>query len=293
MYYGRPACRSSLRFNEAQASAWRFSVSSWSVTSPWQRLWFIIQNTRRLPRYSPTSLQQLGSHIYPVKDMSTPPCTPGTWLVPRPGCEGRPADSGASPNVPSRGVEEPLLLVPFLLILVCLGVRVTVAEGPAAPLALAAARAVTEAVAGRIAASLRPPGRAPGPRPRLLLGLGSPRVAQHSAAQRAHGPRLPGFQGGYLGKSTSGSPADTVSRHGPAADAGLHPARVPTRPPSHAQPQPLQRTLPPPSSAPPAASIRAARQDRRTLATRFRNKARSGRRMRATSLRKRRGKGCA
>lgn len=75
------------------------------------------------------------------------------------------------------------MLVPFLLILVCLGVRVTVAEGPAAPLALAAARAVTEAVASRIAAGVRPPGRAPGPRPRLLLGLGSPRMAQHSAAQ--------------------------------------------------------------------------------------------------------------
>lgn len=183
MYYGRPTCWSSLRFNEAQASAWRFSVSSWSITSPWQRLWFIIQNTRRLPRYSPTSLHQVGSHVYPVKDMSAPTCTPGTWLVPWRGWEGRPTGSGASPNVPSRGVEEPLMLVPFLLILVCLGVRVTVAEGPAASLALAAARAVTEAVASRIAASVLPPGRAPCPRPRLLLGLGSPRMAQHSAAQ--------------------------------------------------------------------------------------------------------------
>lgn len=71
----------------------------------------------------------------------------------------------------------------------------TVTEGPTAPLALAAARAVTEAVAGRIAASLRPASRAPRPRTRLLVGSGSPRVAQHSTAQRAHGPRLPGTSG--------------------------------------------------------------------------------------------------
>lgn len=71
----------------------------------------------------------------------------------------------------------------------------TVAEGPTAPLALAAARAVTEAMARSVAASLWPAGRAPSPRTRLLLGSGSPRVAQHSAAQGAHGPQLPRTSG--------------------------------------------------------------------------------------------------
>ena len=175
-----------------------------AITSSWQRLRFIIQNTKRLPRRSPSALHRTGSYTYLVKDTSAlhrlgerrnPPSTPDARLVPCPGHWSRPTGVGASHHVPSRGVEEPLLLVHFLLILVRLGVGVTVAEGPAAPLALAAAGAVTEALAGRVATSLRPPGRAPSPGTRLLLSTGSPRLAQHSAAQRAHGLRLPGVSG--------------------------------------------------------------------------------------------------
>lgn len=92
----------------------------------------------------------------------------------------------------------------------------TVAEGPAAPLALAAARAVTEAVAGRIAASLRPASRAPRPRTRLLLGSGSSRVAQHSAAQRAHGPRLPRTSGSAP-QGAQRRPSPAMPRPSPAS----------------------------------------------------------------------------
>ena len=199
MYYEGPAGRPCLRFNEAQALAWRFSVSSWGCSTTLTASVVYKPEYRTSPQVLPIrpasdrlpGLPRQG-HVRSSQtgERRSPRSPPGTGLIPRPGRGSRPTGAGASPHVPSRGVEESLLLVPFLLILVCLGIGVTVAEGPAAPLALTAARTVTEAVGGRVATTLRPPGRAPSPRTRLLLGSGSPRVAQHSAAQRAHGSRL-------------------------------------------------------------------------------------------------------
>lgn len=180
-----------------------------AVTASGRRLWFVVPNPPRPPRptrRSPPARHRAGSHLCLVQ--GTPHPASAARLVARPGRGSRPTGAGASLHVPSRGVEEPLLLVPFLLLLIGLGFGVTVAEGPAAPLTLAAAGAVTEAVAGRVAASLRPPRRAPRPGTRFRLGPGSPRGAQHSAAQRAHGPRLPGMSRGALqGARRTRSPA--------------------------------------------------------------------------------------
>lgn len=205
----RAASRSRLRFNEARASAWRFRVSSRGHHSIRAASVVCSSEPQASPRRSP-----------PAWASGRLPPVPGQGHVaPRrrrpasqsPGPAARAAQQvGARPStyVPPRGVEEPLVLVPFLLLVIGLGFGVTVAEGAAAPLTLAAAGAVTEAVAGRVAACLRPPGRAPLPRTRFRLGSGSPRGAQHSAAQRAHGPRLPGISGGARqGAQRTRSPA--------------------------------------------------------------------------------------
>lgn len=52
VYYGRPASRSSLRFNEAQALAWRLPVSSWSCNAT--RAASVVYNPERQP--SPKAL---------------------------------------------------------------------------------------------------------------------------------------------------------------------------------------------------------------------------------------------
>ncbi|KAL0621468.1 hypothetical protein AAY473_009797 [Plecturocebus cupreus] len=273
-------------FNETRARAWRFSSSSWGCNNTLEAS--VVENAEhqaspkalpRPPRLGPAFTLTL-SRAQPLStDWGAlhPASARGAGSAPDPTGAG----AGPRPDVPSRGVEEPLLLVPLLL--VRLRVWVTVAEGPAAPLALVAARAVTEAVARCIVSSVRPLGRAPHSGTLLLLCKGSPRLAQHPAAQRSHGSRLPG---------TSGSPEKGVSRHDPAAAAAasLPRAQVPIPPPSHAQPQQLQRTLPPPSSAPPAASGRATRSHRGTSPPHFLNKARAGKCMREASLRKGRGK---
>lgn len=280
--------------------AWRFSVSSWGGST----------TLAASAVYKPD--HGASPQVHPIRPASDRlPGLPGQglvrlftgWGAPQP-----PKPQGSSPGqaagaaqqvraravracppprpVPSRGVEKPLLLVPFLLILVGLGIGVTVAEGPAVPLALVTARTVTEAMAGRVATSLRPPGGAPSSRSRLRLGSGSPRVAQHPAAQRAHGSQLP---------ETAGSaPQGAQHRRSPAMARAPPPAstepELPTPPTSHLRPRPLQRTPQPPSSAPPAASGRPSRADRRTSPRRFYNKARNVGRMRTASLRKGRGK---
>ena len=191
VYYGRPAGWPCLRFNEAQAWLGVSQSHLGAVAPPWRRLRLTSQTTGRLPRCTPSGPPRTGSQVYPVKGTSGS-SQAGERRSPR-SPQGSPPSRGAGAAqqvraravracppprpVPSRGVEKPLLLVPFLLILVGLGIGVTVAEGPAVPLALVTARTVTEAMAGRVAASLRPPGGAPSSRSRFRLGSGSPRVA--------------------------------------------------------------------------------------------------------------------
>lgn len=257
-----------------------------------QRLWFIIQNARRLLRRSPSAAHRAGSHA----SRSRAHLVLTRWPAPHPEVQPAPGlSAGAALKPPNRCGRVPALT--------CAGCWGAAAARPLPPHPRqsrsrgdSSRRPRCSACACGCPGSNRSRGRphrrqppacesSPPPQNPAPAGLGlvpGGAALGCSASPWTTAPR-------DFRERTSGSPTETVSRHAPAV-AGLQPARVPIPPPSHAQPQPLQRTLPRPSSAPPAAPMRAARRDRRTSPPCFRNKARTGERVRAASLRKGRGK---
>lgn len=111
VYYGRPASRWSLRFNEARAPAWRLPVSSWGCNAT--RAASVVYNPEHQASPEALPIRPASGWLqrFPVKGTSAPhrlgraapPSAPGAGLVPRRG-PGAAQQVLARPSTYLRGV---------------------------------------------------------------------------------------------------------------------------------------------------------------------------------------------
>ena len=235
VYYGRPAGWLCLRFNEAQALAWRFSVSSWGGSTTLAASAVYKPDHGASPQVHPirpASDRLLGlpsqGHVrlFTGWGAPQPPKPPG---LPRPGRGSRPtgarADSaGVSPSPPrtfegcwGAAVARPLPLHP----------RRSRNRGYSSRRPRCSACACdcpdSNRSHGRARRHQSPAsGRSPQPQKPAPAELG---LALGGAAPGCSAsPWVTAPRDGR--ECTSGSPTQTVSRHGPATTASLHRARV-------------------------------------------------------------------